>query len=210
MLPLSTLLFLSLASSASSSTSFPPLFFPASGSTAVRARDKTTVQPTTVRQFSRIPRPDTSVGFRLWRRPLSLSPSIYPSIFRLFYRSPASPSPREYRPTPASIVDDWKYAISTSRKLTKGRPRFLEEWSRIDRKNANETNFPLLPSKNSFSVSSSFMIYLWYSCRKWNFFFSFTRREERAIIWKRYLSVSDDLVLQIHKTIRKLRACLRD
>lgn len=170
MLPLSTLLFLSLASSASSSTSFPPLFFPASGSTAVRARDKTTVQPTTVRQFSRIPRPDTSVGFRLWRRPLSLSPSIYPSIFRLFYRSPASPSPREYRSTPASIVDDWKYAISTSRKLTKGRPRFLEEWSRIDRKNANET-FRSCQVKTVFP----FLLLLWLVIfvPKMEFFFFF-------------------------------------
>ena len=39
--------------------------------------------------FQNSPRPDTSVGFRFWR----LSLSICLSIFRLFYRSPASPSP---------------------------------------------------------------------------------------------------------------------
>ena len=122
MLPLSTLLSLSLASSASSSTSFPPLFFPASGSTAVRAWDKTTVQPTTVRQFSRILHGQTPASVSV--SGVSLSLSVYLSFVCSIDPLPL-PAQREYRLTPASIVDDWKYAISTSGKLIKGSPTQL-------------------------------------------------------------------------------------
>lgn len=72
--------------------------------------------------FQNSPRPDTSVGFRFWR--LSLSLSVYLSFVCSIDPLPL-PAQREYRLTPASIVDDWKYAISTSGKLIKGSPTQL-------------------------------------------------------------------------------------
>lgn len=163
MLPLSTLLFLSLASSASSSTSFPPLFFPASGSTAVRARDKTTVQPTTVRQFSRIPRPDTSVGFRLWRRPLSLSLSLHLSI-RLSFVCSIDPLPL---PARGSIVQ------LRRRSSTIGNTRFrrLGNWRKVAHDSWKNDLASIVRTRTKLTFRSCqvktvfpFLLLLWYTC----------------------------------------------
>ena len=80
------------------------------------------MQPTTVRQFSRILHGQTPASVSV--SGVSLSLSVYLSFVCSIDPLPL-PAQREYRLTPASIVDDWKYAISTSGKLIKGSPTQL-------------------------------------------------------------------------------------